>query len=511
MLPVGPTISLWFWYASMNREGYKGGMMSVSPDYYEILGVSRDATPQQIKRAYLALVRRYHPDVNPDAAAHEHFLKIQEAYHVLSDALKRAAYDETLPPEPLRLQVDASRNSLLRVPEPQLLYVLLTLEPEQKLIENFQRPPLNVCLVLDRSTSMRGARLRAVKSAAAMIISELQADDIFSVVAFNDRAEVIIPATRGQDKSYLEQRMMSIDALGGTEIFRGLSAAFQQVERFYSPDYLNDIVVLTDGHTYGDEEKCYRLAEKAQERGIVISGLGIGSKWNDEFLDRLTTLTGGSAQLVRTERDIESFLEAHFRGIGSRYAEQVLLDFQPGKGVELQYAFRLAPDAAPLPVESPMALGVVPKDGRLGVVFEFLVKPEEMEAEDILVVEGSIRARLPMQRPAVWQQALRLALPLEVEADLEPPSAELVEAMGRLTLYRMQEKAREDFQKGDVKKATQRLERLAGRLLAAGDPQLVRVVREEIRQLQDSHTLSEDGQKAIKFGTRSLISPKKKP
>ena len=484
--------------------------MSASPNHYEILGVPRDATPQQIKRAYFALVRRYHPDVNPDAAAHEHFLQIQEAYHVLSDPLKRAAYDETLPPEPLRLRIETSRSSLLRVTEPQLLYVLLTLEPEQKTAENFQRPPLNVCLVLDRSTSMQGARLRAVKSAAAMIIDELRADDIFSVVAFNDRAEVIIPATRGQHKDFLKQRMMSIDASGGTEVFRGLAAAFQQVERFYSPDYLNDIVVLTDGHTYGDEEKCYRLAERARARGITINGLGIGSKWNDEFLDRLTALTGGSAQLVRTERDIETFLEAHFRGVGARYAEQVLLEFQPGEGVELRYAFRLTPDAAPLPTESPLALGVVPRDGQLKVVLEFLVKPESEEQKDILVVEGVVRARLPVQRPSAWQQSARLVLPLVEEAELASPPPELVEAMGRLTLYRMQEKAREDLKKGDVQKATRRLERLAGQLLTAGDPQLARVVREEIRQLQSSHTLSESGQKAIKFGTRALISPSKK-
>jgi len=477
-------------------------------NYYEVLNVPRDATPQQIKRAYLALARRYHPDVNPDAAAHERFVEIQEAYQVLSDPLKRVAYDHTLPPEPLRLATALSRTGFLNVLEPQLLYVLLSVEPEAQIAEQLQRPPLNVCLAVDRSTSMKGARLRAVKSAAAMLIDELRADDVFSVVTFNDRAEVIIPATRGQDKEYLKQRLMSIDAVGGTELYQGLYAAFRQVGRFYSPDYLNDIVLLTDGHTYGDEEKCYHLARKAQQRGVVISGLGIGSKWNDTFLDELTGLTGGSAQLVKTERDIEAFLEAHFRGINARYAEQVLLDFQMGPGVELRYAFRLTPDAAPLPPESMMALGAVPREGRLEIILEFLVNPEGAHTE-IEVLKGTLSARLPTQRPATWRRLVQVVLPLQAEADLTPPPNELVEAMGRLTLYRMQEKAREDFRKGNIEKATQRLERLASRLLTAGDPQLARTVREEVRQLRATQTLSESAQKAIKFGTRSLISPEK--
>jgi curved DNA-binding protein len=62
-------------------------------DYYKILGVSKDADPKEIKKAYRKLAREYHPDVNPDPQAEARFKEINEAHEVLSDPEKRAKYD----------------------------------------------------------------------------------------------------------------------------------------------------------------------------------------------------------------------------------------------------------------------------------------------------------------------------------------------------------------------------------------------------------------------------------
>jgi molecular chaperone DnaJ len=68
--------------------------MANKRDYYEVLGVARDASPDEIKKAYRKLARTYHPDVNKAPDAEAKFKEIKEAYDVLSDEQKRATYDQ---------------------------------------------------------------------------------------------------------------------------------------------------------------------------------------------------------------------------------------------------------------------------------------------------------------------------------------------------------------------------------------------------------------------------------
>src|SRR4051794_41471241 len=66
---------------------------TMSSDYYQILGVSRDASPEQIKKAYRQLAMKLHPDVASEPDAAERFKKVAEAYEVLQDPKKRDLYD----------------------------------------------------------------------------------------------------------------------------------------------------------------------------------------------------------------------------------------------------------------------------------------------------------------------------------------------------------------------------------------------------------------------------------
>src|SRR5579863_4247460 len=67
----------------------------MAQDYYQTLGVARDASADDIRKAYRKLARKHHPDLNPgDKAAEDRFKKVQEAYDILSDTKKKQMYDQ---------------------------------------------------------------------------------------------------------------------------------------------------------------------------------------------------------------------------------------------------------------------------------------------------------------------------------------------------------------------------------------------------------------------------------
>jgi Ca-activated chloride channel family protein len=205
-------------------------------NFYARLGISQLATPDEIRSAYHQAAQRFHPDANSEPGSTEVFLQIQEAYEVLSDPEKREAYDKTLPddlntPEDLLINTIYSRDILSITENPQLVYVLLNMTaiPAFDGGPGAQTPPLNLCLVIDTSTSMSGRRLDAVKETATKIIHSLKPEDIFSIVTFNDRAEVIAPATRGQNKAMLEAQVSVIHTRGGTEIGQGLQIGLREI------------------------------------------------------------------------------------------------------------------------------------------------------------------------------------------------------------------------------------------------------------------------------------------
>ncbi len=478
-------------------------------DFYALLGIARDASQKEIKQAYFKAAQRLHPDKNKLVGETEIFLEVQQAFETLSNPKRRAVYDASLPPEEkadpqIEIRTIYSRTCLKRQDETQIIYVLLELLPPEQ-TSNLPAPPLNVCLVLDRSTSMKGEKMDVLKSAASQVVRSLRSQDIISVVVFSDRAEVIIPATKPLKKRELEARIQMLQPTGATEMFQGLDAGFQEMVRHANPSKVDHIILMTDGHTYGDEMKCLNLADRAGKQGIGISVMGIGKEWNDTFLDEIASKTGGTSHYISQARDIKNFLLEKFESLTKTYADDVILEFESLPGANLSYAFRTQPEGGILTLKSPNHLGPILQDASLMVLFEYRIDPNLTREDSVTFLKGTVNLSTSSSLNHTQNIPVQFSCPVCDEASEEPPPSIFIDALGKLAMYRLQDKARVEVKTGQFELAAGHLKNLATNLLSLGEGQLAHTVLLEVENLNAMQTMSEDGQKMIKYGTRSLL------
>jgi len=485
--------------------------MERTRNYYVDLRLPRDATPEEIRHAYKEAARRFHPDVNPQPGSSDLFIDIQEAYETLSNPQRRAGYDAVLgldgKAEPaISLNTVYSRSKIPYLEDSQLFYILLELTPTQA-PEQRNNTPLNLAFVLDRSTSMQGAKMDMVKANAIRMLRQMKPDDTISVVAFSDQAEVLVSAVHSPDLSRTEARISLLQPRGSTELLHGLECGLNEVRRHLNPKNINHLILLTDGHTYGDEEACYQLAREAADQGIGISGLGLGDKWNDEFLDKLASISGGSSMYISAPKDLHRYMEEKFSNLVKIFAENLTLEFEYDENVELRYAFRLAPEAGPLPIESPMRMGRVLSTKALNIIFEFLIKYAPGQGKEVSLAKGRLTMEIPSQLVPIERFNINFSRPIGGNPSYEPPNPAILQAMSWLSLYRMQEKARQEVIDGDITKATRHLQYMATHLLSKGEKELAHTVLVEAEHIQKSKQYSNEGDKRIKYGTRGLLLP----
>ena len=142
------------------------------------------------------------------------------------------------------------------------------------------RPALNLALVLDRSGSMQGDKLRAAKAAAACAIRALESDDRVSVTIFDDTIETIVPSTLAHDKTVILRELDRVQCGGSTALHAGWVEGGMQVGRHLDMRRLNRVILLTDGLANEGETNpdriCSDVNDRAQ-RGISTTTMGVAT------------------------------------------------------------------------------------------------------------------------------------------------------------------------------------------------------------------------------------------
>jgi Ca-activated chloride channel homolog len=240
-----------------------------------------------------------------------------------------------------------AREPLPVTGEVQSAYLLIEIQANEQ--DTSQTPrPLNLCLVVDRSGSMRGPRMHYLKEGIAQAVDVLGPDDIFSVVTFDDMVELIIPAQQVTDKEQLKAMANTLVEGGGTAVSLGLSLGLAEVLKNASKEYVNRLVLLTDGATRGDIEQCQSLAQNAAETGVAIDTFGVGAEWDDAFLHMISEVTGGAAPVyLRSPTEIGPAFLSTIAQARTSIASGVVANLKFSAGVMPRQVARVSPFLIP--------------------------------------------------------------------------------------------------------------------------------------------------------------------
>lgn len=274
----------------------------------------------------------------------------------------------------------------------QLAYVLVEARPA--LDATLVRMPLNFALVLDHSGSMKGDKLRSVKEAVKMVVDQMETQDVVSVVIFDDNAQVIVPAQPVTDKDAIKRAVDGIKDGGGTTMSLGMSVGLNELRKHAAPGLVTRMVLLTDGVTYGDADRCRRMADDAGAAGISIYPLGIGADWEEDLLDNIGQRSSGMpAEFIRTPADALGIFERQLQSAAAVAVRNVQMTLRLSAGVAPKKAVKVLPLIADQGQDVlsdrqvTVELGDLERDAPQAILVELLVEPKPAGTFRIAQVE----------------------------------------------------------------------------------------------------------------------------
>jgi Ca-activated chloride channel family protein len=366
--------------------------------------------------------------------------------------------------------------------------------------------PLNFCLVLDRSGSMQGAKLAAMKDATKRVIDTLTPQDVVAIVLFDDTVQVLTPATLAADKGALKAAVDGIEEAGGTALSGGMQAGQAELRKHAAPDRVSAMLVLTDGQTWGDEDHCRAIAKDLGQEGVRITALGLGAEWNEKLLDELADATGGASDYIADPAQITGFFQRAVRAAQGTVAQDARLLLRLARDVTPRAVYRTTPVIANLgyqPIgqnDVAVRLGSLEAGAPASVVVDLMVPARAAGAFRIA------QAELHYTPLGGAEQVVKQDVLLEFTGDpnaaqYDPRVMNLVE---KVTAFKLQTRALSEAEAGNVAGATQKLRAAATRLLDLGELDLAQKAQEQAEQLEQGKGMSAEGQKELRYATRRL-------
>jgi Ca-activated chloride channel family protein len=369
--------------------------------------------------------------------------------------------------------------------------------------------PLNLCLILDRSGSMKGKPLATVKQAAKELIQRLQPEDRISVVSFDHEAEVVVSNRFATDISSILSEIDSLQAAGGTSIDTAIKAGLQELATGQK-DTVSQAFILTDGEN-GDNARCLKLAEFASSNKFILNTLGFGDNWNQNILEKIADIAAGSlAYIEKPEKAVDEFGRLFRRmqsvGLTNAYLQVSLPD--KVRLAELKPAAQVQPDVVELTAQSEgdlylIKLGDLLKESArvlmLNTYIGNLGIGEHEVAQFRVIYDDPGSGREEVISPLV-------SVKINAVSPYQPfPDATIQQYTLALAKYRQTQLAEQKLQAGDRAGAATLLQTAAKTALQLGDTNAATVLQTSATQLQAGQDLSEADKKKTRIVSKTIL------
>ena len=415
-------------------------------------------------------------------------------------------------PDILNLTSVCNRGGVPVMSQAQMVYVLTEIAPNTAVSST--RLPLNFVLALDRSGSMAGAKIRTMRDAVKRMIDQLQPDDVISIVTFESRTSVVVPAQEATDKEKLKRQVDRITDAGATNMASGLKEALEQVSKYHGPGRVSRIVLLTDGEATDDEDDSRQLAAKAGEMGIPILGLGFGKDWNEEFVIDLTDRSVlaapgtqvGSADYIPAPAEAVKVFQQVYQSM-QVVAKDAHVNIRMVQGIEARRVWQVVPTIKDISRDAVQGRAIVIPVGELekgGAAYLAELMLPTRPAGAVRIAQTDVTFNVPSL--GAQRQAMDLVIQYSSDpAVYTPLNGHVMNIVERVQAFKLQTQALNEAESGNAQLASQRLRQAVTILLSQGESELAGQMQQEADRLEQSGEISSEGKKTIKLTSRKTI------
>ena len=371
---------------------------------------------------------------------------------------------------------------------------------------------VNFGLVLDHSGSMGGEKLRQLKTAAKLLIDRLGAQDLLSVVVFDDVADIIVPSGPVQDREALKRKIDAIEERGGTHMSTGMDAGFKQIQGGLTAGRVSRMLLLTDGQTWEDQAQCEGLADQCRIAGVPINVLGLGvgaeSNWDPRLLESLAQRSGGEWTVVDAPDKISAVFASTLQAMQGSAAANASLTMRMVEGITVRAVWRVTPLIARLNQQGSLHdiqafLGDIQYGSEQSLLIDLLLPARQ--AGNFRLIQADITYDVPAIGLSQQKASADIVVNYTTDVSLANQfNQKLMNLIERVTAHKLQTQALDEAAAGDMQKATKRLRAAATRLLEIGEIDMAQQANQQAQQLEQNQPIDPASAQKMRYQTKKL-------